>query len=148
MQRHDELLREASRLCSSGGKKAKGAHIGGEVALYLAERANTLRKLAAQEMFEEVKTRVTAQRLTTRDQRTIDLHGLTSQEAVDIVKETLAAIDPSPSTARPLKIITGRGSHSVQRKSVLKPAVKSELVSQGWSVTVFEGGLYVTGRAR
>lgn len=48
--------------------------------------------------------------------------------------------------ARPLKIITGRGSHSVNQVSVLKPKVREALDEDGWSVGVWEGGLIVRGR--
>lgn len=48
---------------------------------------------------------------------------------------------------KPLKIITGRGTHSANKVGVLKPAVKSALIRDGWSVGAWDGGLIVHGRA-
>lgn len=48
--------------------------------------------------------------------------------------------------ANPLKIITGRGTHSVNGVGVLKPAVRNALVRGGWNVGVWDGGLVVRGR--
>jgi len=47
---------------------------------------------------------------------------------------------------KPLKIITGRGSHSVNQVSVLKPAVRKALVEDGWNVASWDGGLVVRGK--
>ncbi len=49
-------------------------------------------------------------------------------------------------TAKPLKIITGRGSHSVNQVSVLKPAIRMALIEDGWSVSSWDAGLIVRGR--
>lgn len=48
--------------------------------------------------------------------------------------------------AKPLNIITGRGTHSANRVGVLKPAVKSALVEDGWHVGAWDGGLVVKGK--
>ena len=48
--------------------------------------------------------------------------------------------------ARPLRIITGRGSHSVNQVSVLKPKIREALNEDGWFVGVWDGGLIVRGR--
>lgn len=110
--------------------------------------------------------RPTLPRLASPDQSTVDLHGTTVAEAVIIVKEILHTHDPSPCkcdcsisicllrsntnyncrVARPLKIITGRGAHSVNQISVLKPAIRKELVEDGWAVSGWDGGLIVRGR--
>jgi DNA-nicking Smr family endonuclease len=78
------------------------------------------------------------------DKSSIDLHGTTVAEATVIVEEILA--EQPTSQARPLKIITGRGSHSVNQTSVLKPALKKRLVEDGWVVGMWEAGLVVRGR--
>jgi hypothetical protein len=49
-------------------------------------------------------------------------------------------------TAKPLKIITGRGTHSVGHVSVLKPALRKALVEDGWNITSWDGGLVVRGK--
>lgn len=48
--------------------------------------------------------------------------------------------------AEPLTIITGRGNHSVNKKSVLKPALWKFLDDEGWLVSEWTAGLVVTGR--
>lgn len=48
--------------------------------------------------------------------------------------------------AKPLKIITGRGKHSLNQVGVLKPAVRKALVEDGWSVGSWDGGLVVRQR--
>ena len=48
--------------------------------------------------------------------------------------------------AKPLRIITGRGTHSANGVGVLGPAVKSALEEDGWNVRKYDGGLVVSGR--
>lgn len=50
--------------------------------------------------------------------------------------------------AKPMKIITGRGTHSVNQVGVLKPAVKKALVQDGWIVGSWDGGLIVRQRQK
>jgi hypothetical protein len=45
-----------------------------------------------------------------------------------------------------LKIITGRGAHSFNHIGVLKPAIKKELVEDGWAVRGWDAGLIVHGK--
>lgn len=93
---------------------------------------------------------------------TVDLHGTTVAEAIAIVQEMLLE-NPSSNgesqrslalqyinhifTGHTLKIITGKGTHSHGKSSVLKPAIKNTLVEQGWDVSLFDGGLLVRGRS-
>ena len=74
----------------------------------------------------------------------IDLHGTTVAEAIQIVKDVLK--DDPPTAARPLKIITGRGKHSTNGVGVLGPAVNNALAEEGWNVGKWDGGLIVRGR--
>jgi hypothetical protein len=48
---------------------------------------------------------------------------------------------------KPLTIITGRGKHSVNGVSVLKPTVKNALIQDNWIVGTWDGGLTVRGKA-
>lgn len=48
--------------------------------------------------------------------------------------------------AKPLTIITGSGTHSVNKKSVLKPALRKALDDDGWLVSEWTAGLVVRGR--
>lgn len=140
MRKRDELLLEASKMWQKGNKKTRG----GEVAFYFAERAREFQELAKVEALNAARTIIEAKRLASPDQSTIDLHGTTVAEAIIIVKQILHAHEPSP--CKPLKIITGRGAHSVNHVSVLKPAIKKELVEDGWAVGGWDGGLIVRGR--
>lgn len=51
-----------------------------------------------------------------------------------------------PLVARPLKVVTGKGSHSANGVGVLRPAVKSALVQDGWNVGTWDAGLVVRGK--
>jgi DNA-nicking Smr family endonuclease len=85
-------------------------------------------------------------RLSSNDQFTVDLHGTTVSEAIAVVRDILRSISPPPSSAKPLKIITGKGTHSTGRVGVLRPAVKTALVNDGWNVGVWEAGLIIRGK--
>ncbi|KAJ7173502.1 hypothetical protein C8R46DRAFT_1174927 [Mycena filopes] len=139
MRRRDELLREAARMWQRGNRRT----MGGEVAWYFAERAREFQEVARREALDAARVMVSAKR-TTPD--TVDLHGVTAAEAVVIVDEILAEGGPGRSAEHPLKIITGRGTHSAGRVSVLKPAVRRALEEGGWVVGGWEGGLSVRGR--
>ncbi|KIK07840.1 hypothetical protein K443DRAFT_128933 [Laccaria amethystina LaAM-08-1] len=139
-RKRDELLREAARMWQKGNKKTRG----GEVAFYFAERAREFQEMARQETLNAARAMVESRRLASRDQDTVDLHGTTVSEAVVIIKETLRI--QAASQNKPLKIITGRGSHSVNQVSVLKPAVRKALVEDGWNVASWDGGLVVRGK--
>ncbi|KAF8166564.1 hypothetical protein K438DRAFT_1856968 [Mycena galopus ATCC 62051] len=136
MRRRDELLREAARMWQRGNKRTRG----GEVALYFAERAREFQEVARREALEAARLMVYSRR---RDD-TVDLHGVTAAEAVVIVNEILR--EGEWSADKPLKIITGRGSHSVGQLSVLKPAVKKALEEDGWVVGTWDAGVTVRGR--
>ncbi|KAH7924162.1 hypothetical protein BV22DRAFT_1067358 [Leucogyrophana mollusca] len=140
LRKRDELLREASKAWSRGNAKTRG----GEVALYFAERAREFQELARREALNEARSMVESKRAAAADKSTVDLHGTCVAEAVVIVREILER--DGCSSSKPLKIITGRGTHSAGRVSVLKPAVKSALVQEGWSVGMWDGGLVVRGR--
>ncbi|KIJ65212.1 hypothetical protein HYDPIDRAFT_181531 [Hydnomerulius pinastri MD-312] len=140
LRKRDELLKEASKAWSRGNSKTRG----GEVALYFADRAREFQELARREALNEARIMVESKRYSAPDRSTIDLHGTCVSEAVVIVKEILER--EGSSTVRPLRIITGRGTHSANGVGVLKPAVRSALLRDGWNVGVWDGGLVVRGR--
>ncbi|KAJ7881186.1 hypothetical protein B0H13DRAFT_2235610 [Mycena leptocephala] len=126
-----------------GSKKTRG----GEVAFYFAERAREFQEVARREALEAARMMVESKRLAARergDRDTVDLHGVTAAEAVVIVNGILREQTWSPD--KPLKIITGRGSHSAGQISVLKPAVRRALEEDGWVVGQWDAGLTVRGR--
>jgi len=105
-------------------------------------------------------------RISPQNRDTVDLHGTSIAEATVIVKEILQQEGSSLSSyfsyllspdalivrcvrlAKPLKIITGRGNHSVNRIGVLKPAVRAVLTADGWFVSTWDGGLVVKGKGK
>ncbi|KAF9564232.1 hypothetical protein CPC08DRAFT_721095 [Agrocybe pediades] len=127
MRKRNEALREASRMWQRGNSKRRG----GEVAFYFAERAREFQELARQEALNAARVMVQEKRTSSVNHDTVDLHGTTAAEAIVIVKEILK--EELSSSAKPLKIITGRGSHSLNQVSVLKPAIRKALVEDGWS---------------
>ncbi|RDB15749.1 hypothetical protein Hypma_003635 [Hypsizygus marmoreus] len=141
MRKRNELLRQATRMWQRGNAKTRG----GEVAFYFAERAREFQELARMEALNAARTMVESKRLALDDPYTVDLHGTTVAEAIILVKEILQTQATSPS--KPLKIITGRGSHSVNQVSVLKPGVRKALVEDGWAVGSWDGGLVVRGKS-
>lgn len=133
-----ELLREAGR--------AWRGPLGGEVALYYAQRAREVTEKAREDALDEARGLVEAKRHASNDKRSIDLHGTCVREAIVITSEILEREGCSP--ASPLRLITGRGTHSAGGVGVLKPAVHRALVNKGWDVGMWDGGLVVRGRER
>lgn len=133
-----ELLREAGR--------AWRGPLGGEVALYYAQRAREVTEKAREDALDEARGLVEAKRYASNDKRSIDLHGTCVREAIVITIEILEREGCSP--ASPLRLITGRGTHSAGGVGVLKPAVHRALVNKGWDVGMWDGGLVVRGRER
>ncbi|KAF7317732.1 Smr domain-containing protein [Mycena kentingensis (nom. inval.)] len=142
VRKRDELLREAARMWQRGRGNKKGR--GGEVAMYFAERAKEYSEIARREALDGAREMVLARRRNTNGDDAVDLHGVTAVEAITIVNEILA--DRVWAPEKPLRIITGRGSHSVGQVSVLKPAVRKALEEQGWIVGEWDGGLTVRGK--
>ncbi|KAG6840206.1 hypothetical protein C0991_008179 [Blastosporella zonata] len=140
IRKRNELLRQATKMWQRGNSKTRG----GEVAFYFAERAREFQELARTESLNAARTLVESKRLASGDLYTADLHGTTVSEAIIIVKEILQSLPTS--SGKPLKIITGRGSHSVNQVGVLKPAVKKALLEDNWSVGLWDGGLVVRGK--
>ncbi|KAJ7065353.1 hypothetical protein C8F01DRAFT_1125341 [Mycena amicta] len=142
VRKRDELLREAARIWQRGKGNKKGR--GGEVAMYFAERAREYQEIAKREALDGAREMVQAKRYASRNHDMVDLHGVTSVEAITIVNEILQERAWSPE--KPLKIITGRGTHSAGQVSVLKPAVRRSLEENGWWVGQWDGGLTVRGK--
>ncbi|KZT70763.1 hypothetical protein DAEQUDRAFT_724889 [Daedalea quercina L-15889] len=140
MKQRQEMLRQAGRAWQQGNMKTRG----GEVAFYYAERARELQQQARQEQLDAAREMVQAKRVSSAFGDTVDLHGTTVAEATQIVKDVLR--NGGSSQAKPLKIITGRGTHSHNGVGVLGPAVKSALEEDGWFVRRYDGGLVVSGR--
>ncbi|KAH9893521.1 Smr-domain-containing protein [Cubamyces lactineus] len=135
-------LREASKAWQKGNSKNHG----GEVAFYFAERARELQQQQQKEQLEVARAMVMRTRKINPHSEMIDLHGTVVVEAIAIVREYLEEHGATP--ARPLKVITGRGSHSRNGVAVLGPAVKNALTAEGWLIDNCDGGLIIRGRRR
>ncbi|KAJ2008860.1 hypothetical protein GGI04_000907 [Coemansia thaxteri] len=82
------------------------------------------------------------------DANFVDLHGLTRMEAVAVVLDEVAVWRRCPhAAARPLRIVTGLGSHSVDRRARLHPAVIRVLRERAWHFTEDPGYIEVHGYA-
>ncbi|KAF9077984.1 hypothetical protein BDP27DRAFT_1310536 [Rhodocollybia butyracea] len=139
-RKRDEMLREASRMWQKGNAKTRG----GEVALYFAHRAREYQEVAKKDALDAARMMVESKRISSGNPDTIDMHGITASEAIVIVSETLASM--ACSSSNPLRIITGRGTHSTNRIGVLKPTLQKWLVEDGWTVSTWDGGLIVRGK--
>lgn len=134
-----QILHEATRYWRGG----KSGNRGGEVAQYFAERAREIHTQVKNEQLQIARDMVHKTRKSTNSNTSIDLHGVTLAEALQIVHEILD--ETPPTKVKPLQIITGRGTHSANGVGVLKPALKNKLIELGWDVSLFHGGLTVHG---
>ncbi|OSD04844.1 Smr-domain-containing protein [Trametes coccinea BRFM310] len=141
-----EQRRAALKEASKAWQKGNSRNHGGEVAFYFAERARELQQQQQMEQLAAAREMVMRTRKINPHSEAIDLHGTVVSEAVAIVREYLA--EHGATNARPLKVITGRGSHSRNGVAVLGPAVKNALTADGWRVDTCDGGLVIRGRAR
>ncbi|TEB12279.1 hypothetical protein FA13DRAFT_1652685 [Coprinellus micaceus] len=111
----------------------------GPVAYYFAERAQECLDAARREQVNAARAMVLRKQAVSGDHDAIDLHGTTVTEAEVIVLEMLGKRRQGQ-----LKIITGRGNHSIGGASVLKPALKKRLSEEGYAVKAWDAGLVVT----
>ncbi|PIL25160.1 hypothetical protein GSI_13049 [Ganoderma sinense ZZ0214-1] len=130
-------LREAGKAWQKGHAKNRG----GEIAFYFAERARELQEEVQREQLKRAREMVMRNRTVSATSESIDLHGLIVVEAVAISREYLSEYFSGKS----VKIITGRGKHSVNGVGVLGPAVRNALTSDGWIVDTVDGGLIARG---
>ncbi|KAF8801365.1 hypothetical protein BYT27DRAFT_7226924 [Phlegmacium glaucopus] len=133
-----ELLQQATRVWQKGNSKTRG----GEIAQHYVERSNQYLALAKKEELNLARAKVKA----SRKRDSVDFHGVNVANATIIIQEILEEQRSSISQAKPLTIITGRGAHSVNKKSVLKPALRQVLHDKGWLVSEWNAGLFVRGR--
>ncbi|KAI1793497.1 hypothetical protein LXA43DRAFT_1001009 [Ganoderma leucocontextum] len=130
-------LREAGKAWQTGHSKNHG----GEIAFYFAERARELQEQVQREQLKRARELVMRSRSVSPTSETIDLHGLIVAEAVAISREYLGEYF----SGKVVRIITGRGKHSLNGIGVLGPAVRNALTSDGWIVDTVDGGLIVRG---
>ncbi|CCG81182.1 FAD binding domain protein [Taphrina deformans PYCC 5710] len=80
----------------------------------------------------------------------LDLHGLSVHEALVVVRDGLAQwysrtrMLESGTLVSPLRVVTGKGLHSVHGEAKLLPAVKKYLDREGWRYAISGGCISVT----
>ena len=106
---------------------------------------------------------------STNARDTVDLHGLTANEAVTLSREaanmwwesadggksfsrllsmvslTTGTVHTENTPARSLTIVTGKGNHSKGGVGVIGPVVYNTLEAEGWRVTKRPGAVVVSG---
>ncbi|KAG9099775.1 hypothetical protein FRC07_010496, partial [Ceratobasidium sp. 392] len=138
-------LKQASELFT----RQKHEH-GREGALYYSQRAQEYASKEKEWRMKAAKAGVKA-RQESSTSKAIDLHGLTVNQSLEIVREGVnawwssAGAGSTPSA--PLQIITGQGRHSKGNVPVIAPAVMKLLEKEGWRAHKREGTVYVTGVA-
>ncbi|KAG8709807.1 hypothetical protein FRC09_000461 [Ceratobasidium sp. 395] len=136
-------LRQASELFT----RQKHEH-GREGALYYSQLAHGYATREKEWRMKAAKAGVKA-RQERSPHKAIDLHGLTVNQSLEIVREganawwSSAGAGATPSS--PLQIITGQGRHSKGNVPVIAPAVMKLLEKEGWRAHKREGIVYVTG---
>ncbi|KAG8766712.1 hypothetical protein FRC12_006702 [Ceratobasidium sp. 428] len=138
-----KALRQASELFT----RQKHEH-GREGALYYSQLAHGYATREREWKMKAAKAGVKA-RQERSPHKAIDLHGLTVNQSLEIVREGVnawwssAGAGATPSS--PLQIITGQGRHSKGNVPVIAPAVMKLLEKEGWRAHKREGIVYVTG---
>ncbi|KAJ2736283.1 hypothetical protein IW152_000843 [Coemansia sp. BCRC 34962] len=137
----NELYSKAAHAYSR--RSAKGAHSG--TALYYSSEGHKCDASARVWRMRAAQAAVAAMRRN--DSNLVDLHGLTRMEALAVVQDELVAWH-GRDRSRPLRIVTGLGSHSVDGRARLHPAVIRVLRDAGWRFSENPGYIEVLGKAR
>ncbi|CAE6470896.1 hypothetical protein ACGC1H_003432 [Rhizoctonia solani] len=121
---------------------------GGEAALFYSNQAKEYAAKERDWKLKAAKAGVKAKQDKTSS-RAIDLHGLTVNESLEVVKESVntwwSSAGSASTPSEPLQIITGQGRHSRGNVPVIAPAVMKYLERDGWRAHKREGTVYVTG---
>ncbi|EGX53733.1 hypothetical protein AOL_s00004g392 [Orbilia oligospora ATCC 24927] len=143
---HAAARNEAYNKASAAYRRSKSDHLMGAVATYYAEegknhgtRLKAYSHMAAEALVNENST-----------EYTLDLHGVTVQQALKITNERVTSwwvqINSNDTRAViPFNIITGIGTHSKGGQSRLGPAVSKMLIKGNWKIEVRPGNIMVLG---
>jgi len=141
----ERRLEEAYMLEDKAWEGGSSKNVGRQMARYLNEEVRPLQEKLWDAELVFARACVNATKESTTTGTTIDLHYATSAaQGVILAREFLN--DYPASEACPMKIITGRGNHSVGGIAVLGPAVYDALKNDGWNVLKFLGFVRVDGR--
>lgn len=140
---------------SSASRRAKSDHLMAAAAGHYSDVARQnvrdARELSAHSADHHVRSQSSPTRL--------DLHGVSVADAVRITKDQVAfwwhslgdtkyANGGGGPAREGYHIVTGMGRHSKGGAPRIGPAVSRMLVKEGWKVTVGQGEIFVTGKAR
>ncbi|CAE6405443.1 unnamed protein product [Rhizoctonia solani] len=121
---------------------------GGEAALFYSNQAKDYAAKEREWRLKAAKAGVKAKQDKTSS-KAIDLHGLTVNESLEVVKESVntwwSSAGSASTPSESLQIITGQGRHSKGNVPVIAPAVMKMLERDGWRAQKREGIVYVTG---
>ncbi|KAK6333320.1 hypothetical protein TWF718_011137 [Orbilia javanica] len=143
---HAAARHEAYNKASAAYRRSKSDHLMGAVATYYAEegknhgtRMKAYGDMAAEALVNKNST-----------EYTLDLHGVTVQQALKIVNERVTSwwVKTNSNDDRavtPFNIITGIGTHSKGGQSRLGPAVSKMLIKGNWKIEVRPGNIVVLG---
>ncbi|KAH8832809.1 hypothetical protein DL96DRAFT_1583471 [Flagelloscypha sp. PMI_526] len=137
-----ESIRKRNEYLMKAAEAYRKGNNGGDIAFYYAEEARKVSRQIQLESLDRARERVARSRQKPSGPNEIDLHGVNVQEATTIVQEVLS--EGGFTQDSPLRIITGRGAHSANHQSVLKPAIKNLLNADiRWNVRQWDAGLMV-----
>jgi hypothetical protein len=136
-------------------KRGKSDHLMGGAAAYHAAVAHEKLK-AAKELSAHAANGLVMSQSTSR---MLDLHGVSVADAVRIAREQVAlwwhslgdtkyASGGGGPAREGYRVVTGMGRHSRDGTPKIGPAVSRMLVREGWKVTVGQGEILITGKAR
>lgn len=140
---------------SNAYRRGKSDHLMGGAAAYYADMGRENIRLS-KELSERAAESLVISQSTPN---LLDLHGVSVADAVRITKEQVASWWQSLGDTKyagggggpareGYRVVTGMGRHSRDGAPKIGPAVSRMLVREGWKVTVGQGEILVTGKAR
>ncbi|KAF3909608.1 hypothetical protein AA313_de0206393 [Arthrobotrys entomopaga] len=143
---HAAARNEAYNKASAAYRRSKSDHLMGAVATYYAEEGK------AHNSRVKVYTDMAAEALVNQNssEYTLDLHGVTVQQALKITNERVTdwwvkTNSTDDKAITPFHIITGIGSHSKGGESRIGPAVSRLLIKGNWKIEIRTGNIRVLG---
>ncbi|KAK6526937.1 hypothetical protein TWF281_010133 [Arthrobotrys megalospora] len=143
---HAVARHEAYNKASAAYRRSKSDHLMGAVATYYADegKAHGTRLKAYSDMAAEALVNDNS------TEYTLDLHGVTVQQALKITNERVTSwwVKTNSNDGRaviPFNIITGIGTHSKNGQSRIGPAVSKMLIKGNWKIEIRPGNVRVIG---
>jgi len=137
--KRDDAYRSAARTWQAKNQLGNSG-----VAAYWADHGRQLEKQAREWELRAARATVDERRRQARSLQSVDLHGLTVQQALTVTSECLTAWWASPNGPPSLNIVTGAGKHSAGQNPVILPAVKKLLERERYDYR-FDGDRFHRG---